>query len=161
MNKAILIGRLTRDPELRSTPAGRNVCQFSIAVNRTFTNANGDREADFINCVVWDKQAENLVKYQKKGNQIAVDGRIQTRNYEDKDGKRVYVTEILVNNISFLDSKGTNTSSNDFNSLPEPPREDSVSSSSNMNNMETVSVDKDPFEAFGDSIEISDNDLPF
>ena len=161
MNKAILIGRLTRDPELRTTPTGRNVCQFSIAVNRNFTNANGEREADFINCVVWDKQAENLVKYQKKGNQIAVDGRIQTRNYEDKDGKRVYVTEILANNISFLDSKGTNTSSNDFNSLPEPPREDSISSSSNMNNMETVSVDKDPFEAFGDSIEISDNDLPF
>ncbi|MEI3251898.1 MAG: single-stranded DNA-binding protein [Candidatus Gastranaerophilaceae bacterium] len=132
-----------------------------MAVNRNFTNANGEREADFINCVVWDKQAENLVKYQKKGNQIAVDGRIQTRNYEDKDGKRVYVTEILANNISFLDSKGTNTSSNDFNSLPEPPREDSISSSSNMNNMETVSVDKDPFEAFGDSIEISDNDLPF
>ena len=161
MNKAILIGRLTRDPELRTTPTGRNVCQFSVAVSRTFTNANGEREADFINCVVWDKQAENLVKYQKKGNQIAVDGRIQTRNYEDKDGKRVYVTEILANNISFLDSKGTNTSSNDFNSLPEPPREDSVNSSSNMNNMETVSVDKDPFEAFGDSIEISDNDLPF
>lgn len=161
MNKALLIGRLTRDPELRSTSTGRNVCQFSIAVNRNFTNANGEREADFINCVVWDKQAENLVKYQKRGNQIAVDGRIQTRNYEDKDGKRVYVTEILANNISFLDSKGTNTSSNDFNSLPEPPREDSVSSSSNMNNMETVSVDKDPFEAFGDSIEISDNDLPF
>ncbi len=161
MNKALLIGRLTRDPELRSTSTGRNVCQFSIAVNRNFTNANGEREADFINCVVWDKQAENLVKYQKKGNQIAVDGRIQTRNYEDKDGKRVYVTEILANNISFLDSKGTNTSSNDFNSLPEPPREDSVSSSSNMSSMETVSVDKDPFEAFGDSIEISDNDLPF
>ena len=161
MNKAILIGRLTKDPELRTTPTGRNVCQFSVAVSRNFTNANGEREADFINCVVWDKQAENLVKYQKKGNQIAVEGRIQTRNYEDKDGKRVYVTEILANNISFLDSKGTNTSSNDFNSLPEPPREDSVSSSSNMNNMETVSVDKDPFEAFGDSIEISDNDLPF
>ena len=161
MNKAILIGRLTKDPELRTTPTGRNVCQFSVAVSRNFTNANGEREADFINCVVWDKQAENLVKHQKKGNQIAVEGRIQTRNYEDKDGKRVYVTEILANNISFLDSKGTNTSSNDFNSLPEPPREDSVSSSSNMNNMETVSVDKDPFEAFGDSIEISDNDLPF
>ena len=161
MNKAILIGRLTRDPELRTTPTGRNVCQFSVAVSRTFTNANGEREADFINCVVWDKQAENLVKYQKKGNQIAVEGRIQTRNYDDKDGKKVYVTEILASNISFLDSKGTGTSSNDFNSLPEPPREDSVSSSSNMNNMETVSVDKDPFEAFGDSIEISDNDLPF
>ena len=161
MNKALLIGRLTKDPELRATSTWRKVCQVSIAVNKNCTNANGEREADFINCVVWDKQAENLVKYQKKGNQIAVDGRIQTRNYEDKDGKRVYVTEILANNISFLDSKGTNTSSNDFNSLPEPPREDSVSSSSNMNNMETVSVDKDPFEAFGDSIEISDNDLPF
>ena len=161
MNKALLIGRLTRDPELRSTSTGRNVCQFSIAVNRNFTNANGEREADFINCVVWDKQAENLVKYQKRGNQIAVDGRIQTRNYEDKDGKRVYVTEILANSISFLDSKGTNAGSNDFNSLPEPPREDSVNSSSSMSSMETVSVDKDPFEAFGDSIEISDNDLPF
>lgn len=161
MNKALLIGRLTRDPELRSTSTGRNVCQFSIAINRNFTNANGEREADFINCVVWDKQAENLVKYQKRGNQIAVDGRIQTRNYEDKDGKRVYVTEILANSISFLDSKGTNAGSNDFNSLPEPPREDSVNSSSNMSSMETVSVDKDPFEAFGDSIEISDNDLPF
>lgn len=161
MNKAILIGRLTRDPELRSTPAGRNVCQFSIAVNRTFTNANGDREADFINCVVWDKQAENLVKYQKKGNQIAVDGRIQTRNYEDKDGKRVYVTEILANNISFLDSKGSSAgNSNSFNNLPEPPieRNNNVAS---MPDIETVSVEKDPFEAFGDSIEISDNDLPF
>lgn len=164
MNKAILIGRLTRDPELRATPAGRNVCQFSIAVNRNFTNANGDREADFINCVVWDKQAENLVKYQKKGNQIAVDGRIQTRNYDDKDGKRVYVTEILANSISFLDSRGASTgntgSFNNFNNLPEPPieRNDSVASASGM---ETVSVEKDPFEAFGDSIEISDNDLPF
>ena len=164
MNKAILIGRLTRDPELRTTPTGRNVCQFSVAVSRTFTNANGEREADFINCVVWDKQAENLVKYQKKGNQIAVDGRIQTRNYEDKDGKRVYVTEILANNISFLDSKGSSAgnsnSFNNFNNLPEPPieRNNNVAS---MPDIETVSVEKDPFEAFGDSIEISDNDLPF
>ena len=162
MNKVILMGRLTRDPEVRYTPGENSfaIARYTLAVDRKIRK-DGDATADFINCVVWDKQAENLVKYQKKGNQIAVDGRIQTRNYEDKDGKRVYVTEILANNISFLDSKGTNTSSNDFNSLPEPPREDSVSSSSNMNNMETVSVDKDPFEAFGDSIEISDNDLPF
>ena len=157
MNKAILIGRLTKDPELRTTPTGRNVCQFSVAVSRNFTNANGEREADFINCVVWDKQAENLVKYQKKGNQIAVEGRIQTRNYDDKDGKKVYVTEILASNISFLDSKGTGVTGNtSFNNLPEPPMVDTSS-----NNMETVSVEKDPFEAFGDSIEISDNDLPF
>ena len=157
MNKAILIGRLTKDPELRTTPTGRNVCQFSVAVSRNFTNANGEREADFINCVVWDKQAENLVKYQKKGNQIAVEGRIQTRNYDDKDGKKVYVTEILASNISFLDSKGTGATGNtSFNNLPEPPMVDTSS-----NNMETVSVEKDPFEAFGDSIELSDNDLPF
>lgn len=157
MNKAILIGRLTKDPELRTTPTGRNVCQFSVAVSRNFTNANGERDADFINCVVWDKQAENLVKYQKKGNQIAVEGRIQTRNYDDKDGKKVYVTEILASNISFLDSKGTGATGNtSFNNLPEPPMVDTSS-----NNMETVSVEKDPFEAFGDSIEISDNDLPF
>lgn len=148
MNKAILIGRLTKDPELRTTPTGRNVCQFSVAVSRNFTNANGEREADFINCVVWDKQAENLVKYQKKGNQIAVEGRIQTRNYDDKDGKKVYVTEILASNISFLDSKGTGATGNtSFNNLPEPPMVDTSS-----NNMETVSVEKDPFEAFGDSI---------
>ena len=157
MNKAILIGRLTKDPELRTTPTGRNVCQFSVAVSRNFTNANGEREADFINCVVWDKQAENLVKYQKKGNQIAVEGRIQTRNYDDKDGKKVYVTEILASNISFLDSKGTGATGNtSFNNLPEPPMVDTSS-----NNMETAIVEKDPFEAFGDSIEISDNDLPF
>ena len=157
MNKAILIGRLTKDPEHRTPPTGRNVCQFSVAVSRNFTNANGEREADFINCVVWDKQAENLVKYQKKGNQIAVEGRIQTRNYDDKDGKKVYVTEILASNISFLDSKGTGATGNtSFNNLPEPPMVDTSS-----NNMETVSVEKDPFEAFGDSIEISDNDLPF
>ena len=157
MNRVNLIGRLTKDPELRTTPTGRNVCQFSVAVSRNFTNANGEREADFINCVVWDKQAENLVKYQKKGNQIAVEGRIQTRNYDDKDGKKVYVTEILASNISFLDSKGTGATGNtSFNNLPEPPMVDTSS-----NNMETVSVEKDPFEAFGDSIEISDNDLPF
>lgn len=158
MNKAILIGRLTRDPELRSTPTGRNVCQFSIAVNRTYTNANGEREADFINCVVWDKQAENLAKYQKKGNQIAVDGRVQTRNYDDNNGKKVYVTEILVNNISFLDAKGSSNTGNSFSSLPEPPMQ---MESESVERVETVSVEKDPFEAFGNSIEISDNDLPF
>lgn len=155
MNKAILIGRLTRDPELRTTPTGRNVCQFSIAVNRTYTNANGDREADFINCVVWDKQAENLARYQKKGNQIAVEGRIQTRNYDDNNGRKVYVTEVLASSISFLDAKGTSNGGGSFNNLPEPPVQEESTT------VETVSVEKDPFEAFGDSIEISDNDLPF
>ena len=158
MNKAILIGRLTRDPELRSTPTGRNVCQFSIAVNRTYTTASGEREADFINCVVWDKQAENLSRYQKKGNQIAVEGRIQTRNYDDKDGKKVYVTEILATNISFLDAKGTGNGGSNLYGMPEPPMAEAEVIPERV---ETISVEKDPFEAFGDSIEISDNDLPF
>ena len=155
MNKALLIGRLTKDPELKMTEnTKREVCQFTIAVNRPYTNDDGERKADFINCVVWDKLAENLSKYQKKGNQVAVEGRIQTRNYDDKDGKRVYVTEILATNISFLDAKGTSNGAGSFNNIPEPPMEQSSTTS-------TVSVEKEPFEAFGDSIEISDNDLPF
>ena len=159
MNKAILIGRLTRDPELRSTPAGRNVCQFSIAVNRTFTNANGEREADFINCVVWDKQAENLVKYQKKGNQIAVEGRIQTRNYDDKDGKKVYVTEVIATNVQFLDSKGTSNTNGNMNSVPS---DNSFNfNQTPMQEVPTTSIEDDPFAAFGEKINVSDNDLPF
>ena len=155
MNKAILIGRLTRDPELRTTPTGRNVCQFSIAVNRNFTNANGEREADFINCVVWDKQAENLAKYQHKGNQIAVEGRIQTRNYDDKDGKKVYVTEIFVSNITFLDSKGSNDS---VNNLEEPPVKPGQITTEQIDSMPAAN---DPFASFGNEVEINDSDLPF
>lgn len=155
MNKALLIGRLTKDPELRATSTGRNVCQFSIAVNRNFTNANGEREADFINCVVWDKQAENLVKYQKKGNQIAVDGRIQTRNYEDKDGKKIYVTEIFVSNVTFLDSKGSNDS---VNNLEEPPVKPGPITTEQIDSMPTAN---DPFANFGNEVQINDDDLPF
>lgn len=145
MNKSILIGRITKDPELRTTPNNRSVCQFTIAVNRTYTNEEGKREADFINCVVWDKQAENLAMYQKKGNQIAVEGRIQTRNYDDNSGKKVYVTEVLVNNISYLDTKKDDSN---FNNLEEPPV---------VEKQEEI----DPYQAFGDSIEVNDNDLPF
>jgi single-strand DNA-binding protein len=162
MNKAILIGRLTRDPELRYTSSGRAVCQFSIAINRTYTNQQGQRETDFINCVVWDKQAENLAKYVTKGRLVAVDGRIQTRNYDNNEGKKVYVTEVLANSIQFLESKNSVSGSgndamgqNPFDTMPEPTYP--TPSTSN----ESVSVEKDPFESFGESIEISDNDLPF
>ena len=161
MNKAILIGRLTKDPELRTTPTGRNVCQFSVAVSRNFTNANGEREADFINCVVWDKQAENLVKYQKKGNQIAVEGRIQTRSYDNNEGKKVYVTEVIANNVEFLGSSSGNTNNevqqnNPFNNaIPyEPTPFEQMPT-------ESTSVSDDPFANFGEKIDISDNDLPF
>lgn len=156
MNKALLIGRLVKDPELKMTETSkREVCQFTIAVNRPYTNEDGERQADFINCVVWDKLAENLSKYQKKGNQIAVEGRIQTRNYEDKDGKRVYVTEIIATNITFLDSKGTSDS---VNNLEEPPVKAGPITGEQI---DSIPTENDPFAAFGDSIEVNDSDLPF
>ncbi|HDT9193057.1 TPA: single-stranded DNA-binding protein, partial [Listeria monocytogenes] len=95
MNRVVLVGRLTKDPELRYTPAGVAVATFTLAVNRPFKNGQGEQEADFIQCVVWRKPAENVANFLKKGSLAGVDGRVQTRNYEGNDGKRVYVTEIV------------------------------------------------------------------
>lgn len=106
MNRTIIVGRLTRDPDLRYTPNGVAVANFTVAVNRPFKSKEGEQEADFINCVAWRKQAENLVNYMKKGSQIGVDGRLQSRSYEGQDGKKVFVTEILAESIQFLESKG-------------------------------------------------------
>ncbi len=114
MNKVVLIGRLTKDPELRYTGQGTPVASFSIAVNRR-KQKDKPQEADFINCVAWGITGENLSKYQSKGSQIAVHGRIQTRNYENKEGKRVYVTEVVAEEIEFLGSKKDNASNNEFN----------------------------------------------
>ena len=105
MNKAFLIGRLTRDPELRYSSSNAAIVNFSIAIDRQYTNNQGQRETDFINIVASQKQAENIKKYVSKGSLVAVDGRIQTRNYEDKDGKRVYVTEVVADRVQFLDSR--------------------------------------------------------
>lgn len=101
LNRTILVGRLTRDPELRTTQSGVNVASFTLAVNRTFTNAQGEREADFINIIVFKKQAENVNKYLSKVSLTGVDGRLQTRNYENKEGQRVYVTEVIADSIQF------------------------------------------------------------
>ena len=105
MNKAILIGRLTKDPELKKTNSGLSYVQFNLAVNRNYTNKSGEKQADFINCVVWRVQADNLVKYIKKGGLIGVEGEIQTRTYDDKNGTKKYITEVLCNSIEFLESK--------------------------------------------------------
>ena len=105
LNKVILMGRLVRDPELRSTPTGANVCTFSIAVDRGYVRQGEERQADFINIVAWRSTAEFVSKYFVKGQMIAVVGRIQTRNYDDKDGKRVYVTEVVADEVSFTESK--------------------------------------------------------
>lgn len=156
MNKVFLIGRLTRDPELRYTSSNIAVATFSIAVDRNFSNAAGEREADFINIVVWRKQAENVKNYMHKGSQIAIDGRIQTRSYDDTDGKKRYVTEVVADNVQFLDSKGSRDASVPT-SAPEPTPYDFAS----QPEPKTTDVKNDPFADFGNNIEISDDDLPF
>ena len=171
MNKAILIGRLTRDPEVRYTSSNRAVCQFTIAIDRPFTNqASGQREADFINIVAWDKTGENVGKYMTKGRLVAVEGRIQTRNYENNEGRRVYVTEVVASNVQFLESRNAQTNNSSFSSMPEPPVEktpydfadnNGAQASKNQTETDTMSTEEDPFAAFGEQIEISDNDLPF
>ncbi|QOY77927.1 single-stranded DNA-binding protein [Staphylococcus aureus] len=112
LNRTVLVGRLTKDPELRSTPNGVNVGTFTLAVNRTFTNAQGEREADFVNVVVFKKQAENVKNYLSKGSLAGVDGRLQTRNYENKDGQRVFVTEVVADSVQFLEPKNNNQQQN-------------------------------------------------
>ena len=114
MNRVILVGRLTRDPELRNTNSGVPVASFTIAVNRTFASANGEREADFINCIAFNKQAENLQKFIKKGGLVGVDGRIQTRNYNAADGSKRYVTEVICENVHFLEPKSSGANQNSF-----------------------------------------------
>ena len=106
MNRAFLVGNLTRDPELRKTQNDVSVCTFTIACNRRFTNANGQREADFLNIVVWRGQADNCYRYLKKGRRVAVSGSIQTRSYEGQDGNRRYVTEIVADEVEFLSPRG-------------------------------------------------------
>ncbi|MDU0234522.1 single-stranded DNA-binding protein [Staphylococcus aureus] len=112
LNRVVLVGRLTKDPELRSTPNGVNVGTFTLAVNRTFTNAQGEREADFINVVVFKKQAENVKNYLSKGSLAGVDGRLQTRSYDNKEGRRVFVTEVVVDSVQFLEPKNNNKQNN-------------------------------------------------
>ncbi len=158
MNKVVLIGRLTRDPDLRYPSSNVPVANFTVAVNRPFENQNGEREADFINVIVWRKQAENVKKYIGKGSLVGVEGRIQTRNYEGQDGKRVYVTEVVADRVEFLESKSQSQSrmaamSNDDFAGVQP---EAVPQS-----VPTTNVEEDPFANFSSEIEISDDDLPF
>jgi single-strand DNA-binding protein len=105
LNRIVLIGRLTKDPELRYTQSGKAVCAFTLAVDRPYLANNGNREADFINIVVWNKTAENCAQYLAKGKLAAVDGRLQIRSYDGQDGQRRYVTEVIADNVRFLSPK--------------------------------------------------------
>jgi single-strand DNA-binding protein len=105
MNQALLIGRLTRDPEVKSTQSGKDVCSFTVAVDRNYKDKSGERPTDFISCVAFDQKARLLGQYFRKGSRIGIIGSIQTRDYKDKDDKKVYVTEVVVDAIEFIDSK--------------------------------------------------------
>lgn len=129
LNKVILMGRFTRDPELRSTPQGVSTCSFSIAVDRNFVRPGEERKADFINCVAWRQTAEFVSKYFKKGNMVALEGSIQTRSWDDNEGKKRYATDVVVSQVYFAESKRDSQgsvmaddsfASSDFGSLPEP-----------------------------------------
>ena len=163
MNKVILIGRLARDPELRTTPSNLSVATFSIAVSRPFTPQSGQRETDFINCVVWRRQAENLAKYCRKGSQIAIEGRIQTRNYSAQDGSKRYVTEVMCDNITFLGSKADNQGGQSYGDNNYSNNNDMINfSPSDMGApIPTTDISEDPFKDFGEEITLSDDDLPF
>lgn len=137
MNSAQLIGRLVKDPQLRYSSNNVAIVKFTLAVNRTFANKDGERDADFISCVAFKQNAENLSKYQKKGNRIAISGHIQTGSYEDNDGKRIYTTDIVCDNIQFLEPKQYNSEE-----------------------AKQVQRDIQP-KSKGESLDISESDLPF
>ena len=163
MNKVFLIGRLTRDPELRYTSSNLPVATFTVAVNRNFANQAGEREADFINIVVWRKQAENVKNYLNQGSQVAIDGRLQTRSYDGEDGKKRYVTEVIADNVEFLGSRNSSNNSNNMNNTSSaatnagPTPYDFADNASPKG----TDVDSNPFADFGANIEISDDELPF
>lgn len=158
INRVVLVGRLTKDPELRFTSSNIAVVSFTLAVNRNFTTQDGKNEADFIQCVAWRKTAENVGKYVRKGSLVGVDGRIQTRNYEAQDGTRRYITEVVADNVRFLDSRGDSQ-----------PTENKQYSNNNTNKFEqnkfnpfdsVKEENEDPFSS-ASSIEIGDDELPF
>ena len=164
MNKVILIGRLTKDPELRTIASGNATTSFTIAVNRNFTNQNGEREADFINCVAWRKQAENVAKYCTKGSQVAVEGRIQPRSYDAQDGTKRYVTEVVADNVTFLGSRASGSQISESSSNTSSYTANSaVSNNTGMvnNDIVTSDLDMDPYAAMGNEVSLSDDDLPF
>ena len=149
MNNVSLVGRLTKEPELKYTPNGVAVCNFTLAVNRPFKNANGENEADFIMVQVWRKPAENAANFLRKGSQAAVNGRISTRHYENDKGDCVYVAEIVADFVQFLDPK------------PQGQGDDQQQYNPYAGNMNTQNQSAYQYGAGGGSIAVSDEDLPF
>jgi single-strand DNA-binding protein len=153
INRVILVGRLTRDPELRYTQSGVAVARFTVAVNRNYVNQQGEREADFINVVTWRGLAENCAQYLKKGSLVGVDGRLQTGKYENQEGRMVYTTEVVADDVRFLEPKNRTES-------PSASGFGTGGSYGGGGGYGRKPMD-DPFADDGKPIDISDDDLPF
>lgn len=157
INRVILVGRLTRDPELRYTPNGVAVCNFTLAVNRPFTNQRGERDADFVPVVVWRRQAENVANFLNKGSLAGVDGRLQTRSYENQEGRRVFVTEVMADSVQFLEPKGARREQGGGTSYEGGAQ----STGGYAGGRNESPYQDDPFADDGKPVDISDDDLPF
>lgn len=154
MNRVELVGRLTAKPELRYTGSNLPYARFSVAINRTFSNAQGERETDFINIIVWRKQAENVCNFLDKGSLVSIEGRLQTGNYTDKDGNKRYTMDVVADSVQFLESKSQSHARSQ--SIDNEPSPYDYQNNDYANN---VSVENDPFADFGDSVSIDDNFL--
>lgn len=159
LNRVVSVGRLTKDPDLRYTPNGVAVANFTIAVNRPFSNKQGEQDADFINCVVWRRAAENLANFMNKGSQVGVDGRLHTRSFENQEGKRIFVTEVVADSVQFLESKGSSQSRGHSGGSGNQSNQQTTENNNASNNSQQRN--DDPFADQGEPIDISDDDLPF
>lgn len=159
MNKVVLVGRLTRDPEVRVFSNGNPVANFTLAINRNFKNKDGNVDADFIPVAVYGRQADVIQKYVTKGSQLGVDGRIQVRSYDAQDGSKRYITEVIADRIELMGSRRDNNESSPVNAYVDTTSSVYMDQPSPETGVD-VSND-DPFKDFGSEVSLSDDDLPF
>lgn len=152
INRVVLVGRMTRDPELRRTPQGDAVTSFTLAVNRNYASRDGQQQADFINCVVWRKPAENVERYCSKGSLVGVEGRIQTRSYDNSQGQKVYVVEVICDSVQFLETRAARERAQ---SQPQMQQ-----NNDNFYDMKTVELEKE-FDNSFNTYDIMEDDIQF
>ncbi|WP_239724746.1 MULTISPECIES: single-stranded DNA-binding protein [unclassified Mammaliicoccus] len=162
INSVTLVGRLTKNPEIRTTPSGVEVGNFTLAVNRTFTNQNGERDADFINCIVFRKQAVNVNQYLSKGKLAGVVGRLQTRSYDNKEGQKVFVTEVVCDNVQFLEPKDSQNGSNSYqNGTSYQKGNNYTQNNQNVQQGQNKAKYDQQNNPFNNGSDFDDTDLPF
>ena len=158
LNRVVLVGRMTRDPELRRTANGTPVASFTLAMNRNFSSQNGERQADFIPCVVWNKAAQNTAKYCSKGSLVGVDGRLQSRSYQNQDGRRVSVIEVICDSVQFLETRAMSSQRNTM--MDQMPQTSNQFDDSSFYDVRNNDMQKD-FDNSMDTYDIMDDDIQF